>query len=65
MPIRDPGKSSSRKPTVSRRAYRPDRHVYRDLRKGSRRRWTWVEWVEVAIALLVLAGIAMVVRWII
>jgi hypothetical protein len=49
---------------ANRRAYRPDRHVYRKLRMnsvGRRRRWTWVL-VGVAIVAVLIA--ALVLRWV-
>ncbi|HEX8343077.1 MAG TPA: hypothetical protein VF624_19395 [Tepidisphaeraceae bacterium] len=50
---------------ANRRAYRPDRHVYRRLRMntvGRRRRWTWV---LVGIAIIVALFItAVLLRWV-
>jgi len=55
--------SKSSRPVANRRAYRPDRQVYRQLRRGMRRKWSWMTWVEIAIVVLMLAGIVWVVLW--
>jgi hypothetical protein len=48
---------------ANRRAYRPDRHIYRDLRRRSANRFTWITALEILIILLVLAAVVWVVRW--
>ncbi len=48
---------------ANRRAYRPDRHIYRDLRRRSANSFTWITALEILILLIVLAAVAWVIRW--
>lgn len=48
---------------ANRRAYRPDRHIYRDLRRRSANSFTWVTALEILILLVVLSGVGWVVWW--
>ncbi|HEY0009635.1 MAG TPA: hypothetical protein VGB55_12985 [Tepidisphaeraceae bacterium] len=56
--------SSSSRPSANRRAYRPDRQIYRNLRRRNprRRRRIWLTVFAVAATVLVLAA---VVKWLV
>lgn len=49
---------------ANRRAYRPDRQVYRQLRRGTRRGSRAIFWVEIVLAGALLIGAFFLVRWI-
>jgi hypothetical protein len=57
------GTTKSPRPAADRRAYRPDRHVYRQLRRGSRRRWDWLTGIKFVIVLILIITTVCVIGW--
>lgn len=49
---------------ANRRAYRPDRQVYRQLRRGTRRGSRTLLWIEIALAAMLVVGAYFLIRWI-